>query len=144
MYARLCVRMVHLRITSRPPRNPCVVRTYAKVSSSHSSLTENRGMENPLPHNPTLQMEALSSLGTLNLILRPFKTTSRGKTSNSPTTQVDFAFALSNPSGSQELCVQTCPFCHDTKGKQDNLHKLYIHSVRGTYKCHRCDAHGSW
>eukprot|EP01127_Copromyxa_protea_P020754 TRINITY_DN6973_c0_g1_i1.p1 TRINITY_DN6973_c0_g1~~TRINITY_DN6973_c0_g1_i1.p1 ORF type:complete len:778 (-),score=123.30 TRINITY_DN6973_c0_g1_i1:132-2402(-) len=57
-------------------------------------------------------------------------------------TRKNFKFVL-NP-GSHELCVQTCPFCHDTKGKADNLHKLYIHSTRGTYKCHRCGTQGSW
>jgi len=44
----------------------------------------------------------------------------------------------------QKVNVQICPFCHDTKGKQDNQWKLYINGVSGTYMCFRCSAKGSW
>ncbi|TMW66541.1 hypothetical protein Poli38472_004306 [Pythium oligandrum] len=40
--------------------------------------------------------------------------------------------------------VKECPFCHPTRGKVDNLFKLYIHKSKGVYKCHRCGAAGSW
>ena len=37
-----------------------------------------------------------------------------------------------------------CPFCSPTKGKIDNLWKLYIKRGDGAYFCHRCGAKGSW
>lgn len=40
--------------------------------------------------------------------------------------------------------VRECPFCHATRGKADNLFKLYVHKASGVYKCHRCGAAGSW
>lgn len=40
--------------------------------------------------------------------------------------------------------VEECPFCHDTKGKADNLYKLYLCLESGVYMCHRCEANGSW
>eukprot|EP00612_Vaucheria_litorea_P001307 CAMPEP_0171457412 /NCGR_PEP_ID=MMETSP0945-20130129/3508_1 /TAXON_ID=109269 /ORGANISM="Vaucheria litorea, Strain CCMP2940" /LENGTH=574 /DNA_ID=CAMNT_0011983029 /DNA_START=203 /DNA_END=1924 /DNA_ORIENTATION=- len=40
--------------------------------------------------------------------------------------------------------MKHCPFCHDTKGKLDNLWKLYIGIEGGAFYCHRCEAQGSW
>lgn len=40
--------------------------------------------------------------------------------------------------------VRDCPFCHPTRGKADNIFKLYVHKAQGVYKCHRCGAAGSW
>ncbi|RLN94318.1 hypothetical protein BBJ28_00026177, partial [Nothophytophthora sp. Chile5] len=40
--------------------------------------------------------------------------------------------------------VRDCPFCHATRGKADNLFKMYVHRTQGVYKCHRCGAAGSW
>lgn len=40
--------------------------------------------------------------------------------------------------------VRDCPFCHATRGKADNIFKLYVHKAQGVYKCHRCGAAGSW
>lgn len=40
--------------------------------------------------------------------------------------------------------VRECPFCHPTRGKADNLFKLYVHKSKGVYKCHRCGSSGSW
>lgn len=40
--------------------------------------------------------------------------------------------------------VKACPFCHDAKGKADNMHKLYVELSSGVYFCHRCAAKGSW
>ncbi|OQR85631.1 twinkle protein [Achlya hypogyna] len=40
--------------------------------------------------------------------------------------------------------VRDCPFCHATKGKPDNLWKLYVAKTNGVYLCHRCGASGSW
>lgn len=40
--------------------------------------------------------------------------------------------------------VRECPFCHPTRGRADNLFKLYVHRTKGVYKCHRCGAAGSW
>lgn len=40
--------------------------------------------------------------------------------------------------------VRECPFCHPTRGRPDNLFKLYVHRTKGVYKCHRCGAAGSW
>ncbi|KAJ0411941.1 hypothetical protein ATCC90586_009898 [Pythium insidiosum] len=42
------------------------------------------------------------------------------------------------------LVVKECPFCHATRGKADNLFKLYVHRRQGVFKCHRCGAAGSW
>lgn len=40
--------------------------------------------------------------------------------------------------------VRDCPFCHPTRGKTDNIFKLYVQKAQGVYKCHRCGASGSW
>jgi twinkle protein len=40
--------------------------------------------------------------------------------------------------------VRDCPFCHPTKGRSDNLFKLYVSKTSGVYLCHRCGASGSW
>ncbi|KAF0695088.1 Aste57867_14073 [Aphanomyces stellatus] len=40
--------------------------------------------------------------------------------------------------------VRDCPFCHPTKGRTDNLFKLYVNKTNGVYICHRCGASGSW
>jgi twinkle protein len=40
--------------------------------------------------------------------------------------------------------IETCPFCHDTKGALDNQHKMYVDLSSGVYFCHRCAAKGSW
>lgn len=40
--------------------------------------------------------------------------------------------------------VRECPFCHPTRGRADNLFKLYVQKAQGVYKCHRCGASGSW
>ncbi|GLD98781.1 hypothetical protein PINS_up007499 [Pythium insidiosum] len=42
------------------------------------------------------------------------------------------------------LIIKECPFCHATRGKADNLFKLYVHRRQGVFKCHRCGAAGSW
>ena len=44
----------------------------------------------------------------------------------------------------RHLVVQECPFCHPTKGAPSNMYKLYILASTGVYKCHRCQASGSW
>ncbi|OQR96724.1 twinkle protein [Thraustotheca clavata] len=40
--------------------------------------------------------------------------------------------------------VRDCPFCHSTKGRSDNLFKLYVAKTNGVYLCHRCGSSGSW
>ncbi|ETV87248.1 hypothetical protein H257_02207 [Aphanomyces astaci] len=45
---------------------------------------------------------------------------------------------------STHYVVRDCPFCHATKGRADNLFKLYINKSNGVYICHRCGASGSW
>ncbi|CAK4643013.1 unnamed protein product [Aphanomyces euteiches] len=45
---------------------------------------------------------------------------------------------------STQYIVRDCPFCHATKGRADNLFKLYINKANGVYFCHRCGASGSW
>lgn len=40
--------------------------------------------------------------------------------------------------------VETCPFCHDTRGLPDNLYKLHIFRDTGGFNCFRCKAKGSW
>lgn len=40
--------------------------------------------------------------------------------------------------------IRTCPFCHETHGKADNLFKLYVDKLKGVFKCHRCGQAGSW
>ncbi|KYQ94381.1 T7-like mitochondrial DNA helicase [Tieghemostelium lacteum] len=44
----------------------------------------------------------------------------------------------------QEIIIKECPFCPDTKGKFDNLWKLYISKETAAYFCHRCANKGSW
>ncbi|KAF2075894.1 hypothetical protein CYY_002785 [Polysphondylium violaceum] len=44
----------------------------------------------------------------------------------------------------QEILIKECPFCSDTKGKLDNLWKLYISRETAAYFCHRCGNKGSW
>eukprot|EP01132_Coremiostelium_polycephalum_P011287 gene11287-13822_t len=44
----------------------------------------------------------------------------------------------------QEIIIKECPFCPDTKGKFDNLWKLYISRETSAYFCHRCGNKGSW
>eukprot|EP01133_Synstelium_polycarpum_P014161 gene14161-16690_t len=44
----------------------------------------------------------------------------------------------------QEIVVKECPLCPDTKGKLDNLWKLYISRETSAYFCHRCSNKGSW
>ncbi|KAK4534647.1 hypothetical protein CDCA_CDCA02G0672 [Cyanidium caldarium] len=43
----------------------------------------------------------------------------------------------------QHAVVRICPFCPATKGKADNLFKLYVHTDSGVYFCHRCGAKGN-
>lgn len=45
--------------------------------------------------------------------------------------------------GSQ-IAVKVCPFCHDTKGRADNLWKLFFTTDSGASFCHRCGWKGSW
>lgn len=42
------------------------------------------------------------------------------------------------------VILEHCPFCHDTKGKAENLFKLYVQLGGGAYFCHRCGTGGSW
>ncbi|EFA82972.1 T7-like mitochondrial DNA helicase [Heterostelium album PN500] len=44
----------------------------------------------------------------------------------------------------QEIIVKECPLCPDTKGKLDNLWKLYISRETSGYNCFRCSNKGSW
>ncbi len=46
-------------------------------------------------------------------------------------------------SSTGQLVVKNCPFCSDTKGKIDNLWKLYIHKENGLFFCHRCQTRGN-
>eukprot|EP00750_Incisomonas_marina_P007637 INCI15017.5.p2 GENE.INCI15017.5~~INCI15017.5.p2 ORF type:complete len:656 (+),score=82.53 INCI15017.5:118-2085(+) len=46
--------------------------------------------------------------------------------------------------GPERLTVKECPFCHPTRGKPDNLWKLYVRRQDGAFFCHRCGASGSW
>jgi hypothetical protein len=55
--------------------------------------------------------------------------------------KITFKEALSNP---DKILVQYCPFCHDIKGKQSNMWKLYIDKKNGRFNCFRCGAKGSW
>lgn len=41
--------------------------------------------------------------------------------------------------------VRTCPLCPKPhKDSPDNLYKLYVRKIDGTYFCHRCGKGGSW
>lgn len=42
------------------------------------------------------------------------------------------------------VIIRECPFCHPTKGKADNMFKLYVQIGGGAYFCHRCGSKGSW
>lgn len=43
------------------------------------------------------------------------------------------------------VIMRECPFCNKpTKGKADNMYKLYVQIGGGAYFCHRCGAKGSW
>lgn len=44
----------------------------------------------------------------------------------------------------KNVVARVCPFCPPTKGKFDNLYKLYVHAESGVYFCHRCSAKGGW
>mmetsp|Transcript_18316 Transcript_18316/g.27129 ORF Transcript_18316/g.27129 Transcript_18316/m.27129 type:complete len:713 (+) Transcript_18316:72-2210(+) len=46
--------------------------------------------------------------------------------------------------GSGEVVIKDCPFCHPIKGKADNQYKLFIKIGDGCFHCHRCNASGSW
>eukprot|EP00753_Platysulcus_tardus_P012338 PLAT3354.34.p1 GENE.PLAT3354.34~~PLAT3354.34.p1 ORF type:complete len:766 (-),score=342.49 PLAT3354.34:54-2237(-) len=43
-----------------------------------------------------------------------------------------------------QLVIKECPFCPPTKGRADNLWKLYVRSTDGAFFCHRCGNKGSW
>jgi twinkle protein len=44
-----------------------------------------------------------------------------------------------------QVVIKECPFCHATKGKVDNMWKLYVGGRGGgAYMCHRCGSSGSW
>jgi len=42
-----------------------------------------------------------------------------------------------------QFIVKNCPFCSDTRGKIDNLWKLYISKENGLFFCHRCKTRGN-
>lgn len=42
-----------------------------------------------------------------------------------------------------EFNIKSCPFCSDSKGKMDNLWKLYINKNSGLFFCHRCGTSGN-
>lgn len=45
----------------------------------------------------------------------------------------------------KHIVVKECPFCEKpTRGRADNMFKLYIKIGGGAYFCHRCGAKGSW
>ena len=52
--------------------------------------------------------------------------------------------ALAFRESDSHFVVKECPFCHATRGRADNLFKLYVHKSKGVYLCHRCGASGSW
>ncbi len=51
---------------------------------------------------------------------------------------------INSKTTSDHIIACNCPFCSPTKGKVDNLWKLYIKRGDGAYFCHRCGSKGSW
>tara|TARA_A100001015_G_C14847052_1_gene654904 strand:+ start:99 stop:872 length:774 start_codon:yes stop_codon:yes gene_type:complete len=51
---------------------------------------------------------------------------------------------INSKTTSDHIIACNCPFCSPTKGKMDNLWKLYIKRGDGAYFCHRCGSKGSW
>ncbi len=42
------------------------------------------------------------------------------------------------------VIIRECPFCNKpTKGKADNMFKLYVQIGGGAYFCHRCGSKGN-
>ncbi|GAM20688.1 hypothetical protein SAMD00019534_038630 [Acytostelium subglobosum LB1] len=151
--------------TTTPPKRSPTLKVISKPSSpspsSSSTTTQQSNNNNVKPtDSPTISWPPKIDKPSSSVSRSSPKTTTTttGNNNNNDKTFVSSYYKVNEENvlsyldrkkllyriSGHEIVVKECPMCPDTKGKLDNLWKLYISRETSTFFCHRCSNKGSW